>query len=104
LAWVKENNRKAYVKERFNKNRQPAGDPDCRLGCKRTRNVPPPEGTPTRNPVAASSHKVGEFYWGYASGAVVAKVPELGEFVVAELTQPFDQADQTYFFRNCSRG
>jgi len=98
LAWVKENNPKAYVKERYNKARQPAGDPDCRLGCKRQRNQAPPAGTPTRNPVAATGRKVGEFYWGYASGTVVAKVPELGEFVVAELTQPFDQADQTYFF------
>jgi len=98
LAWVKENNRKTYVKDRFNKHRQPAGDPDCRLGCKRTRNQAPPEGTPTRNPVAASGRKVGEFYWGYASGIVVAKIPDLGEFVLAELTQPFDQADTTYFF------
>ncbi len=98
LAWVKENNRKAYIKERYNKNHQPVGDPDCRLGCKRKRNSAPPDGTPTRNPVAASGHKVGEFYWGYASGTVVAKIPELGEFVIAELTQPFDQADQTYFF------
>jgi hypothetical protein len=98
LAWVKENNRKAYVKERYTKTRQPAGDPDCRLGCKRRRNQGPPDGTPTRNPVPATGRKVGEFYWGYASGTVVAKVPSLGEFVVAELTQPFDRADQTYFF------
>jgi hypothetical protein len=98
LAWVKENNRKAYVKDRYHKDRQPAGDPDCRLGCKRKRNLPPPDGTPTHNPVSASGRKVGEFYWGYASGTVVAKIPDLGEFVIAELTQPFDQADQTYFF------
>lgn len=98
LAWVKENNHKAYVKERYNKAHQPVGDPDCRLGCKRKRNVAPPDGTPTRNPVAASGHKIGEFYWGYASGTVVTKIPALGEFVIAELTQPFDQADPTYFF------
>ena len=98
LGWVKENNPKAYVKERYNKTRQPAGDPDCRLGCKRKHNQAPPDGTPARNPVPAAGRKVGEFYWGYASGTVVAKVPDLGEFVVAELTQPFDQADQTYFF------
>jgi hypothetical protein len=98
IGWVKENNPKAYVKERFNKLRQPAGDPDCRLGCKRRRNQAPPDGTPTRNPVSAAGRRVGEFYWGYASGTVVAKVPDLGEFVIAELTQPFDQADQTYFF------
>ena len=98
LGWVKQNNPKAYVKQRFNKLCQPAGDPDCRLGCKRRHNQAPPEGAPTRNPTSARGHKVGEFYWGYASGTVVAKVPELGEFVIAELTQPFDHADQTYFF------
>jgi hypothetical protein len=98
IGWVKENNPKAYVKDRFNKHRQPKGDPDCRLGCKRQHNQGPPDGTPTRNPTSARGHKVGEFYWGYASGTVVAKVPDLGEFVIAELTQPFDQADQTYFF------
>ena len=38
LAWVKENNPKAYVDNRFLKNQQPKGDPDCRLGCKRKHN------------------------------------------------------------------
>jgi len=98
VAWVKENNPKAYVAERFNKRRQPAGDPDCRLGCKRQRNTAPPEGTPKRNPVPARGHQRGEFYWGYGSGIVVTKVPTWGEFVLAELTQPFDQGDVTYFF------
>jgi hypothetical protein len=98
LGWVKQNNPKAYVKERFNKLCQPAGDPDCRLGCKRRRNQAPPDGTPTHNSLPASQLKVGEFYWGYASGTAVVKVPDLGEFVIAELTQPFDHADQTYFF------
>ena len=54
--------------------------------------------TPTRLPVAASQVSCGEFYWGYGSGVVVAKAPGWGEFVVAELTQPFDQGDVTYFF------
>ncbi len=98
LGWVKQNNPKAYVKQRFDKLCQPAGDPDCRLGCKRRHNQAPPEGTPTRNPTSARGHKVGEFYWGYASGTVVAKATDLGEFVIAELTQPFDQGDATYFF------
>ena len=38
LAWVKENNPKAYVDERFDKTQQPRGDPDCKLGCKRRHN------------------------------------------------------------------
>jgi hypothetical protein len=97
LAWVKENNPKAYVPDRFNKTRQPAGDPDCRLGCKRRSNQGGSPPTPTRNPVAAHGRKRGEFYWGYGSGIVVTKVPAWGEFVLAEFTQPFDQSDLTYF-------
>jgi hypothetical protein len=100
IAWVKENNPKAYVKDRYDKTKQPKSDPDCRLGCKRRHNqsraaVP---ATPTRNPVAAARAKVGEYYWGYGSGIVVTKVPHGGEFVLAELTQPFDQGDVSYFF------
>lgn len=98
LAWVKENNPKAYVSERYNKAKQPRGDPDCKLGCKRRRNQSPSPDTPKRNPVSARQTSVGEFYWGYGSGAVVTKVPGWGEFVLAELTQPFDQGDVSYFF------
>jgi hypothetical protein len=105
IAWVKENNPKAYVEDRYNKSKQPPGDPDCRLGCKRRHNrkakqplgqEPPP--TPTRNPVPAGQVQIGEFYWGYGSGVIVVKVPGWGEFVLAEMTQPFDQADVSYFF------
>jgi hypothetical protein len=95
LAWVQENNPKAYVSKRYDKHLQPKGDPDCRLGCKRRHNQP---ATPTREGIPASSSSVGEFYWGYGSGVVVTQVPGYGEFVVAELTQPFDQGDLTYFF------
>jgi hypothetical protein len=61
LAWVKENNPKAYVTDRYDKTQQPAGDPDCRLGCKRRRNQrissddPPP--TPNDDPVPADTVK-----------------------------------------------
>lgn len=100
LAWVKENNSKAY-----DKTKQPKGDPDCKLGCKRRHNqkakqplgqeAPP---TPTTNPQSAEHVKLGEFYWGYGSGIVVAKVPGWGELIIAELTQTFDKGDTTYFF------
>jgi hypothetical protein len=102
IAWVEENNPKAYVSDRYNKDKQPKGDPDCRLGCKRRHNQrasskePPP--TPTHNPVPANTVSVGEYYWGYASGVVATKVPDWAEFVLAELTQPFDQSDVSYFF------
>lgn len=95
LAWVKENNPKAFVEDRYNKTKQPAGDPDCKLGCKKRRNQSP---TPTSNPQPASQTDVGEFHWGYASGVVATKVPEWGEFVLAEFTQTFDQSDVSYFF------
>lgn len=106
IAWVKENNPKAYIKEgRFAKTQQPTADPDCKLGCKRRRNLKsasadPALRTPTAEGLPASGLpvSVGEFYWGYASGIVATKLPGLGEFVLAELTQPFDQADVTYFF------
>jgi hypothetical protein len=108
IAWVRENNPKDYVKNRYDKSRQPAGDPDCRLGCKRRHNQrtdrerrasstePPP--TPPDNPVPANTISVGEYYWGYGSGVVATRVPDWGEFVLAERTQPFDQSDVSYFF------
>ena len=102
LAWVKENNHKAYVETRFDKTKQPKGDQDCKLGCKRRHNQRSSKGseisTPHSNPIPATGLTVGEFYWGYGSGTVVVKVPEYGEFVIAELTQTFDQADVSYFF------
>jgi hypothetical protein len=104
IAWVKENNPKAYVQERYDKNKQPNGDPDCRLGCKRKSNqrkkhqsaesLP----TPATNPVPAKDVRVGEYYWGYGSGVVATKVAGWGEFVLAELTQTFDQPDVSYFY------
>lgn len=101
LAWVKENNRKAYVEDRFNKTKQPTGDADCKLGCKRRHNqstTGKPPATPTSNPVPGDTVKVGEYYWGYASGVAAVKVPQWGEFVLAELTQPFNSPDVSYFF------
>ena len=104
IAWVKENNPKAYVSNRYDKTQQPASDPDCKLGCKRRHNqrAPGTDGetappTPTQNPRPAKTVEVGEFYWGYASGVVATKVPAWGEFVLAELTQPFNQPDVAYF-------
>lgn len=102
LAWVKENNPKSYVENRFDKTQQPKGDPDCKLGCKRRHNrqinKAEQPARPTTNPLPAEMMQVGEFYWGYGSGIVVVKVPELGEFALAELTQTFDQPDVSYFF------
>lgn len=106
IANVQENNPKAYVKvhDRLDKTRQPKGDPDCKLGCKRRRNQPPAEEStqvsPPRKKARRSTNLSAndEYFWGYASGVVATKVPGWGEFVLAELTQPFDQPDVAYFY------
>jgi hypothetical protein len=97
LAWVKENNPKTYLKrsDRYDKNRQPTADKDCKLGCKKRSNQTK---TPTAEGVPARTVSVGEYYWGYASGIIATKVPDWGEFVLAELTQTFDKGDTTFFF------
>lgn len=95
IAWCRQNNPKAYIKAgRFDKDCQPTGDPDCKLGCKRRRNqtTPTEEGKPASGKVT-----IGEYYWGYASGVVATKAPNVGEFVLAEVTQTFDFGDLTYF-------
>lgn len=106
IAWVKENNPKAYLRrtDRYDKHKQPKGDKDCRLGCKKRSNqggiateqdsIP----TPKEKPVPAAHLKVGQWYWGYATGLVATKVPDWGEFVLAEFTQPLNRSDVTYFF------
>jgi hypothetical protein len=107
LAWVKENNLNTRVSNRYDKTKQPKGDPDCKLGFKATENKSSTSdsqddeqeepATPTTNPKPASKQEVGQFYWGYASGVVATKVPAWGEFVLAEFTQPFNCSDISYF-------
>jgi hypothetical protein len=102
LAWVTENNPKAYVGPgRFDKTRQPAGDPDCTLGVKQRRNRSPEADappTPTGDPQSASQRVADDaVYWGYASGVVATKVVDWGEVVLAERTRPFNESDISYF-------
>ena len=106
LAWVTENNPKAYLSEhrRLDKTRQPKGDKDCKLGCKRKRNQPPKDEqgqphTPTTEPRPPTNFSAkDEYYWGYASGVVATKIPHWAEVVLAEMTQTFDHDDLTYFY------
>ena len=102
VAWVEENNPKAYTKNRFDKHKQPKGDSDCRLGCKRRHNFTVDAentlATPLTNPLPAKRLSVGEYYWGYASGIIVSKVAGWGEFVLAEWTQTLDRPDVSYFY------
>ena len=87
-AYVKENNLRAYVTERFNKDHQPKGDPDCRVGVKRSTNKEQPDG---------STKEEKEYLWGYGSGVASATIPGYGDVVVAEYTLPFNENDITYF-------
>jgi len=99
LAWVKENNPNTHVSARYDKHKQPKGDPDCKLGFKANKNLSPNEvmPTPTTNPKPASKLEVGQYYWGYASGVVATKIPGWGEVILAEFTQPFNRSDISYF-------
>ena len=87
-AWVQENNPKAYVTERYDPERQPRGDPDCRLGVKRATNQ---EGSGGRS----TARK--EYVWGYGTGVASATDPWYGDVVLAEWTQPFNEHDVTFF-------
>lgn len=131
IAWVRENNPKEFIKGgRFHKEKQPKGDPDCKVGFKANGNqstrapgkdassaaaqpaatptaratdtsAPTVQATPTTEGLPASGvlpkPKEGEYYWGYASGVVATKVEGWCEVALAELTQTFDHADETYF-------
>jgi hypothetical protein len=87
-ANVKENNQRAYVKERFKKDQQPRGDPDCKLGVKRSTNQEQADG---------STKERKEYLRGYGSGVAAASTPDYGDVVLAECTQPFNENDITYF-------
>ena len=105
LAWVKENNPKQYIKEgRLDKTRQPSGDPDCKLGVKKRRNVGASDDAaadhpaPTTDATPASKLQVGvDIFWGYASGIVVTRLPDDTEVVLAERTRPFNESDVSHF-------
>lgn len=88
-AWVRENNPRVYVQGAFNVTHIPKGDPDCRLGVKKSSNQPQPDGT---------FKKKKESLFGYGSGIATCTDPVYGDIVLAEYTQPFNEGDITYFF------
>jgi hypothetical protein len=87
-AWVKENNERVYVKDRYDKTKRLAGDPDCRLGVKRSTNQVLPDG---------STKEKNELIWGYGTGVAAAFTVDYGDVVLAEYTQPFNENDISYF-------
>jgi hypothetical protein len=52
-AFVKENNLRVYVKDRYKKEVQPRGDPDCRLGVKKSTNKEQAQGECRNEPATA---------------------------------------------------
>ncbi len=87
-AWVRENNPRESMRDRFCKDRQPKGDPDCRVGVKRSTNQEQPDG---------SKKEIKEYLWGYGSGVAAATDPVYGDVLLAEYTLPFNEADVTYY-------
>lgn len=105
VAWVQQNNPKAWLKEsqRLDKTRQPKGDRDCKLGCKKKSNQQNARDKEPAQPQGKAQKRATQFscdqyFWGYNSGTVTTKVPGYGEFLLAELTQTFDKGDPTFFF------
>ncbi len=87
-AWVRENNPRVYVKGPFDVTYRCKGDPDCRLGIKRSSNQEQPDG---------STKEKKESLFGYGSGVAAATDPVYGDVVLGEYTLPFNEADVTYF-------
>jgi DDE family transposase len=87
-AWVRENNPRESIKDRFCKDRQPKGDPDCRVGVKKSTNIEQADG---------STKKKKEYLWGYGSGVAAATIGGYGDVVIAEHTLPFNEGDITYY-------
>jgi hypothetical protein len=87
-AWVKENNPRQYVEHRYDKTHQPAGDPECKLGVKKSSNRIQDDG---------STKELKEYLWGYGSGVATATDPLYGDIILAEFTQPFNENDVTFF-------
>ena len=119
-GWVKENNERVYVKDRYDKEQRLAGDPDCRLGVKKSSNrssagepgsdgcslqheqlsqetVPSPPQKQGSDAEKTEKKEKKELIWGYGSGVAAATCPDYGDVVLAEYTQPFNENDVTYF-------
>ncbi len=87
-AWVRENNPRIYVKGTFDVTYIPKGDPDCRLGVKKSSN---------QDQSGAPKKEKKESLFGYGSGIATSTDPVYGDVILAEFTQPFNTGDITYF-------
>jgi hypothetical protein len=87
-ARVRENNPRVSVEGAFNVSHIPKGDPDCRLGVKKSSNQVQPDG---------STVVKKESLFGSGSGIATCTDPVYGDVILAEYTQPFNEGDITYF-------
>jgi hypothetical protein len=83
-AHVQQNNPKHFVKERWNKEVLPTGNPDARLGAKPSSNKDP-QGKP-----------LPRLFWGFKS-AIFAASTRFGLVILAESTKPADTGDVSFF-------
>ncbi len=108
-AWVRENNPREQIPHRFDPQRQPRGDPDCKLGVKESHNQGQAVtlgatltlGSASVEPADSKRQRPKEskeYLWGYGTGISVARDTTYGEFVLAEQTQPFNRHDSQYYF------
>jgi hypothetical protein len=87
-AWVRENNPRVYVEGTFDVTHICKGDPDGRLGVKKSSNQVQADGT---------TKEKKESLFGYGSGIATCTDPVYGDVILAEYTQPFNEGDITYF-------
>ncbi len=108
-AWVRENNPREHIPNRFDPQRQPRGDSDCKLGVKESHNQGQAVSSNTTLRVSSPSLESAEskdgrqkeskeYLWGYGTGLSVARHATYGEFVLAEQTRPFNLHDSQYYF------
>ena len=112
FAWVRENNPQVYVKGPFNVSYIPKGDPDCRLGVKKSSNQASDDASdqqqadcaktssdhkPTDGAPNKSKKKKKVSLFGYGTGVAACTDPVYGDIVLGEYTLPFNKADVSYY-------
>jgi hypothetical protein len=85
LAYVKENNPKQDVKDRYKKDNTPCGDKTCALGAKPSSNKD------------TNGKKKPRYFWGYKSGAIFSQTQH-GLVCLSECTRPASKPDVKFFF------
>jgi hypothetical protein len=109
-GWVRENNPQVYVKGPFNVSYICRGDPDCRLGVKKSSNQASDEASAHESPADSQQSRQEEptdgskrkkkkkvCLFGYGTGVAACTDPVYGDVVLAEYTLPFNEADVTYY-------